>query len=116
MHSQGERCLFMQHYLSFPGKVLGDRSVLYKYSNPNLIAVASTNDKRFELHISLIDGVSGSLVYSGKHSRAQTPINLVLCENWLTVNIPLFSKIIQILSILTGTSGIFYPVVYKPTT
>ena len=112
MHSQGERCLIIQYlilYLSFPGKVLGDRSVLYKYSNPNLIAVASTNDKKLELHISLVDGVSGSLVYSGKHSRAQTPINLVLCENWLTVNIPLFSKIIQIFKYSYWNERYFLP-------
>lgn len=89
MEKNGEKIVAVQgkslnQKMHSQGKVLGDRSVLYKYSNPNLIAVASTNDKKLELHISLVDGVSGSLVYSGKHSRAQTPINLVLCENWLT--------------------------------
>jgi len=43
------------------GKVLGDRRVLYKYLNPNLIAVGTevTPDTKPGISIYLIDAVTG---------------------------------------------------------
>ena len=43
------------------GKVLGDRRVLYKYLNPNLVAVATevTPDTKPGISIYLIDAVTG---------------------------------------------------------
>ena len=43
------------------GRVLGDRSVLYKYLNPNLIAFATVTEDTAKPAISLyvIDGVTG---------------------------------------------------------
>lgn len=68
------------------GKVLYDRSVYYKYVNPNLLAVAIlTPDQihRSVLSIYLVDGVTGLVVYSTSHKRAKGPIHLVHSENWL---------------------------------
>jgi len=43
------------------GKVLGDRTVLYKYANPNLIAIVSSDEKLSSLTIFLVDAVSGQV-------------------------------------------------------
>ncbi|KHN87674.1 ER membrane protein complex subunit 1 [Toxocara canis] len=67
-----------------PGKVLGDRSVLYKYSNPNLVAIAVLDSTHSVLHIELIDAVTGYVVYKGKQPKVSGPVHLVQCENWLT--------------------------------
>ena len=44
-----------------PGRVLGDRRVLYKYLNPNLMAVVtrSPSDSKPAVHILLVDSVTG---------------------------------------------------------
>lgn len=68
------------------GKVLADRSVLYKYSNPNLIAVAAEgDDKKTSKFISiyLIDGVTGKVVFHCEHKRANGPVHMVHSENWV---------------------------------
>ncbi|CAL8071729.1 unnamed protein product [Calicophoron daubneyi] len=69
------------------GRVLGDRSVLYKYLNPNLIAVltaggdsaAQTNS----INVYLIDVVVGRILYSATHHRCGGPVSLVHSENWI---------------------------------
>lgn len=63
--------------------MLGDRLVLYKYANPNLIAIASVDRGLGVLAIHLVDGVNGQIVYSARHPRSSTPVNIVHCENWL---------------------------------
>jgi hypothetical protein len=67
------------------GRVLGDRSVLYKYINSNLVAILSSNKVDLSLHVNLIDIVSGQLIFTGKYSRAQAPYHIVHCENWILV-------------------------------
>lgn len=68
------------------GKVLGDRSVLYKYSNPNLVALAVFDELESTLTIYLIDAVNGQIIYTGRHPRTRPPFHLVHCENWLAVS------------------------------
>ncbi|TNN16586.1 ER membrane protein complex subunit 1 isoform 1 [Schistosoma japonicum] len=69
------------------GRVLGDRSVLYKYLNPNLIAVLTVgghvNSHTNTLMIYLIDVVAGRILYSAVHRRCSEPISLVHSENWI---------------------------------
>ncbi|XP_011198452.2 ER membrane protein complex subunit 1 isoform X1 [Bactrocera dorsalis] len=68
------------------GRVLVDRSVLYKYINPNLIAVvtqATDPTHKFLLNVYLIDAVSGLIVFSMTHRRARVPVHIVHSENWL---------------------------------
>lgn len=75
------------------GRVLGDRSVLYKYSNPNLVAIAALSDMDGkegkatggQLTVFLIDSVNGRVLYAGKHTKATGPVHMIHCENWLTV-------------------------------
>ncbi|CAH8507627.1 unnamed protein product [Dicrocoelium dendriticum] len=69
------------------GRVLGDRSVLYKYLNPNLLAVitaggdvaAQTNS----VMLYLIDVVLGRVLHSAVHRRCSEPVNLIHSENWI---------------------------------
>lgn len=68
------------------GRVLADRSVLYKYINPNLIAIAThgpDNIHKYILNVHLLDVVSGSIVFSMSHKRIRPPLNMVHSENWL---------------------------------
>ncbi|KAJ8919766.1 hypothetical protein NQ315_006295 [Exocentrus adspersus] len=68
------------------GRVLPDRSVYYKYVNPNLLAVATISEDPIHKHvlsIYLIDGVTGFILYSTSHKRAKAPVHLVHSENWL---------------------------------
>ena len=73
------------------GRVLGNRSVLYKYLNPNLLAFATTkqNDTAQTLYIYLLDTVSGVIHYRGVHYGAgpvspEIPSVYVLqSENWV---------------------------------
>lgn len=51
------------------GRVLGNRSVLYKYANPNLVAIAVLDSVHSVLQIYLVDAVSGYIVYSGKQNK-----------------------------------------------
>lgn len=69
------------------GRVLADRSVLYKYLNPNLIAVVTQGPDpihKFVLNVHLLDVVSGAIIFSLSHRRAQGPVHIVHSENWLT--------------------------------
>ncbi|XP_018323035.1 ER membrane protein complex subunit 1 [Agrilus planipennis] len=68
------------------GRVLGDRSVLYKYVNPNLIALSTLTDDPLHKNVHtfyLIDGVSGLVIYSACHKRTREPIHIIHSENWL---------------------------------
>lgn len=64
------------------GRVLGDRSVLYKYFTPNLalLTAQSTNG----ITIFLIDAVTGAVLHSTSHANVLTtmPVSAVLSENW----------------------------------
>ncbi|XP_055697417.1 ER membrane protein complex subunit 1 isoform X2 [Phlebotomus papatasi] len=68
------------------GRVLSDRSVLYKYVNPNLIAIATFSldaIHKYVINVHLIDVVSGYIVQSLTHRRAKGPLHMVHSENWL---------------------------------
>ena len=64
------------------GKVLGDRSVLYKYLSPNLAlltAISSTT-----LTIYLIEAISGTILHTSTHHGIDptSPVPSVMSENW----------------------------------
>ncbi|XP_032676304.1 ER membrane protein complex subunit 1 isoform X2 [Odontomachus brunneus] len=68
------------------GRVLSDRSVLYKYINPNLVAVVTEgigHAHKNTLNLYLLDVVSGSMIFSITHKRVRGPIHIVHSENWL---------------------------------
>ncbi|XP_013409710.1 ER membrane protein complex subunit 1-like isoform X1 [Lingula anatina] len=76
-----------------PGKPLADRSVLYKYLNPNLVAITAegeTEDSQQKvsgvLNIYLVDSVTGDMIFQASHKKARGPVHLVHTENWVVYN------------------------------
>uniref|UniRef100_A0AAY4DFX6 ER membrane protein complex subunit 1 n=1 Tax=Denticeps clupeoides TaxID=299321 RepID=A0AAY4DFX6_9TELE len=69
------------------GRVMGDRSVLYKYLNPNLLAVVTestdTHPERSFIGVFLIDGVTGRIIHEAVQRKARGPVHLVHSENWV---------------------------------
>jgi hypothetical protein len=65
---------------------LGDRTVLFKYLNPNLLTIAyTTNDHTMELLI--LDAVSGAVLYHTVHDDVivddQHSVHIVMSEHWI---------------------------------
>uniref|UniRef100_A0A8C9Y4Z3 ER membrane protein complex subunit 1 n=1 Tax=Sander lucioperca TaxID=283035 RepID=A0A8C9Y4Z3_SANLU len=69
------------------GRVMGDRSVLYKYLNPNLLAVVlestDLHQERSFVGILLIDGVTGRIIHEAVQRKARGPVHVVHSENWV---------------------------------
>ncbi|KAL7641497.1 UNVERIFIED_CONTAM: hypothetical protein RMT77_007368 [Armadillidium vulgare] len=66
------------------GRVLPDRSVLYKYCNPNLAVVTTYRfDKVGTLTVYLIDTVTGTILESVIHKKVSGPFHVVHSENWI---------------------------------
>ncbi|CAG8465850.1 4436_t:CDS:10 [Ambispora leptoticha] len=70
------------------GRVLGDRSVLYKYLNPHLVAIAtitSTKDMISSLNLYLIDVVKGTILYHSVHENVGSsyPVHIIQIENYI---------------------------------
>ncbi|KAF1316237.1 Er membrane protein complex subunit, partial [Globisporangium splendens] len=71
--------------------VTGDDSLLLKYLNPNLFAVATTGSEQVEgesapvsvLQVSLLDSVAGRLIHRARHQHASGLVRMVQSENWL---------------------------------
>lgn len=84
------------------GRVLGDRSVLYKYLNPNLLAVVTAAASGVEgssaehhssqsITLYLIDVVAGRIVHSATHRRCSEPVSLAHSEHWVVVSVSVYS-------------------------
>ena len=71
------------------GKVLGDRRVLYKYLNPNLVLVTTVVDSSRSASIYLLDSASGQLLYTVSHNDVDTsrPIPATISENWFAYSL-----------------------------
>ncbi|KAG5437583.1 hypothetical protein PCANB_000618 [Pneumocystis canis] len=67
------------------GRVLGDRSVLYKYLNSHFLAVATGNIIDSKLDIYLIDIVKGMIVYTSHYNDVDISkgVEILLSENWM---------------------------------
>ncbi|KAJ5602610.1 hypothetical protein N7537_005566 [Penicillium hordei] len=66
------------------GRVLGNRSVLYKYLNPNLALVTAVNEQTHTASFYLLDGVSGKVLHAVTQAGVDSkqPIPSVMSENW----------------------------------
>ena len=71
------------------GKVLGDRNVLYKYLNPNLVLLIASSLAASTLSIYLLDSISGQILYTTTHSGIDTSkaISTTFSENWFTYSL-----------------------------
>ncbi|PNS18050.1 ER membrane protein complex subunit 1 [Sphaceloma murrayae] len=68
------------------GRVLGDRKVLYKYINPNILLVATSSAARDALTVYLVDSVTGETLHSGFHTSVvnSLPFASTISENWFS--------------------------------
>ncbi|CAN6613039.1 ER membrane protein complex subunit 1 [Trichomonascus vanleenenianus] len=68
------------------GTILGDRSVLYKYLNPNTVAIAAINDNG-DLAVYLLDAVTGRVLHEATHKGEKIDLNvgvqIVYGEHWV---------------------------------
>ncbi|KAH9881032.1 hypothetical protein J1614_001525 [Plenodomus biglobosus] len=69
------------------GKVLGDRRVLYKYLNPNLVLVTAVGARTASIY--LLDSASGQLLHTMSHDDVDTsrPIPATISENWFAYSL-----------------------------
>lgn len=99
----------MSEHVSAMGRSREDRSIEYKYLNPNLVAVITESTdllRRKEqvtfalfpvvmcyrpslaaaISIYLIDVVTGGMIFHTSHKAAISPVHLVHSENWIVVS------------------------------
>lgn len=71
------------------GKALGDRNVLYKFLNQNLLFVATVVRDMFTVVIYILDAASGQILHVTSHSNTDTnqPITAIMSENWFAYSI-----------------------------
>lgn len=71
------------------GRVLSDRSVLYKYLNLNTVLVTAVSDIASTASFYLLDSVSGEVLYSTTHTSVDItqPITSLLTENWFVYSL-----------------------------
>ncbi|KAI0894393.1 DUF1620-domain-containing protein [Annulohypoxylon nitens] len=66
------------------GRVLGDRTVKYKYLNPNTLVVAAIDEKATSLTVYLLDTISGQVLTSSTYEGVDPTkdITCAVAENW----------------------------------
>jgi len=91
--SVGERILssaFPKHrdWDHVPVHIKGDASILYKYINPNLLAVVSedTRVNSTALNLYALDAVTGHVLHQSHIPGGAQPVHLVVCDNWVIMH------------------------------
>ncbi len=71
------------------GKALGDRNVLYKYLNPNIILITAIGKEASTATFYIIDSTSGAVIHSITHPGVDTnrPIVSTISENWFAYSL-----------------------------
>ena len=74
------------------GKALGDRNVLYKYLNPNLLLITALIAEASTATFYILDAATGAVIHSTTHAGVDTnlPIASIVSENWFAYS--LFSE------------------------
>ena len=68
------------------GRVLGDRSTLYKYLNPHASLIVTKTNGANQAHLYLLDTVTGGILYELQLDEVDLaqPVRAHLVENWIT--------------------------------
>merc|ERR1712002_84849 len=67
------------------GRVLADRSVLFKYMNPNLALLMTEGQdtqSKTMITVQMMDLVTGKVFFSSTHKKVTGPFHAVHSENW----------------------------------
>ena len=75
------------------GKALGDRNVLYKYLNPNILLITALGIEASTATFYILDAASGAVIHSATQTGVDMdlPIVSTMSENWFAYS--LFSEI-----------------------
>lgn len=71
------------------GKALGDRNVLYKYINPNILFIVTANPEASRATINILDSASGHTLHTATHANVDNrrPIEAIVSENWIAYSL-----------------------------
>lgn len=71
------------------GKVLGDRNVLYKYINPNILLIITANPETLKITMNLLDSVTGHTIHTAVHTNVDTTraVEAFASENWIAYSL-----------------------------
>ena len=71
------------------GKALGDRNVLYKYLNTNLLLITTVGAETLTATFYVLDATSGAVIYSVTHPGVDKtqPIVSTISENWFSYSL-----------------------------
>ena len=72
------------------GRVLGDRSTLFKYLNPHAVAMAVANDAANTVSMHVLDVRTGNVVWTAIESVAPgsgDAVSVTLVDNWLVYSV-----------------------------
>lgn len=67
-----------------PVHIKGDASILYKYINPNLLAIVSEDTSGLNLYT--LDAVTGHLLHQSQVAGGTSPVHLAACDNWVVMH------------------------------
>ncbi|CUM68262.1 uncharacterized protein PRCAT00005983001 [Priceomyces carsonii] len=97
------------HRTMSAGISLHDKSVLYKYLNPNVLVVLTRSSA---LNGYILDGVTGSVLYAFSHQNEDIDfdsINLVIDDNWViysyVTKFPRFEQRINVIDMFDSSKG-----------
>ena len=84
------------------GKALGDRNVLYKYLNPNILLITALGTEASTATFYILDAASGAVIYSATHAGVDIdlPVVSTMSENWFAYS--LFSETSSLSPDLSG--------------
>jgi hypothetical protein len=71
-----------------PVHIKGDASILYKYINPNLLAVVSQDNRgnSSSLNLYALDAVTGHVLQQSHIPGGSQPVHIVACDNWIIMH------------------------------
>lgn len=87
------------------GKALGDRNVLYKFLNPNILVIGTVNAATSTASFYVLDSASGQVQHTITHPAVDVsqPINCVVSENWFAYAV--FSDLVSGMGLDAATSS-----------
>jgi len=73
-----------------PVHIKGDATILYKYINANMLAVAteaaSPKDNSSSLSLYIMDAVTGHVLHQSHIANGARPVHLAACDNWVVMH------------------------------
>lgn len=72
------------------GRVLGDRSTLFKYLNPHAVALAVASDAASTVALHVLDVKTGNVIWTAVESVAPgsaDAVSVTLVDNWLVYSV-----------------------------